>query len=90
MQIELKVDGHPSGRMTLKRRNQNDMGFQDYPPGGPLFGNDDAGKFYRAVAQELANLTSQGHDVQYHDIQSLDDFPAKAVVEFAIRKPTGQ
>lgn len=84
MQIELKVEYHLSGRFTLKRRDQNDMSFKDFPVGGLLFGNDNAAKFYRAVAQEIANLAREGHEVEYRDVQSLDDFPTKAVAEFAM------
>lgn len=52
----------------MKRRDQDDRSFKDYPPGGHLWGNDDAAMFYRAVAQEIANLTSQGYEVLYRDI----------------------
>lgn len=80
MQIELKVDTHPSDRLTLKRRNQNDMQFKDYPA-GPLFGNTDAGVFYRAVAQELALLNAQGHVVTYTDTDVNLDAAVEAGTE---------
>lgn len=68
MKTELKVDQHASGRLTLKRRNPNEKAFIDYPP-GPLFGNADLGIFYRAVAQEIADLTEQGYVISYIDTQ---------------------
>lgn len=68
MQIELKVDSHPSGRLTLKHRDYRSESFSDYPAGSPLFGNENPAKFYRAVAREIADLTKQGHQVQYEDV----------------------
>ena len=65
MQIELKVDQHPSGRLTLTERTQLDMVPKDCD--GPLFGNADAGAFYKAVATKLHMLHKAGHDVTYED-----------------------
>lgn len=67
MQIELKVDSHPSGRLTLKSRDHRSESFSDYPAESPLFGNENPAKFYRAVAREIADLSKQGHEVQYED-----------------------
>lgn len=66
MQIELKVSKHPSGRFTLMQRNQNDMSFSDVQEPA-LFGNDDSGQFYKAVAARLARLHAEGHDINYED-----------------------
>lgn len=65
MQIEFKVDHHPSGRFTLKMREQNSMTFSDCK--GQLFGNADAGAFYKAVAQKLYEHHSKGDEIVYHD-----------------------
>lgn len=65
MQIELKVSAHPSGRLTLTERTQMDM--MPHDCGGPLFANDDAGAFYKAVAAKLHMLHKAGHDVTYED-----------------------
>lgn len=45
------------------QRNQNDMGFSDVQEPA-LFGNDDAGLFYKAVAARLARLYAEGHGVR--------------------------
>ncbi len=34
---------------------------------GPLLGNTDKGKFYRAVAAHIAALAAEGHSVTYVD-----------------------
>lgn len=65
MQIEVKVNKHPSGRHTLTERAQVEMTPRDGV--GELFGNADAGSFYRAVAQRLSVLHHEGHILTYHD-----------------------
>lgn len=65
MQIDLKVSKHPSGRLTLTERTQLDIMPHDCD--GPLFGNTDAGAFYKAVALKLHSLHKAGHDVTYED-----------------------
>ncbi|GGZ00618.1 hypothetical protein ACFFTM_09570 [Pseudoduganella plicata] len=65
MQIQLKVDYHPSGRRTLKKRTQNEMMFTDCS--GPLLSNSDVGSFYRAVAAVLYKHHTAGDTVEYDD-----------------------
>lgn len=66
MQIELSVNKHPSGRHTLTERTQMDIAKKDCR--GDLFGNMDAGSFYKAVATKLHMLHQAGHDVTYKDV----------------------
>jgi hypothetical protein len=68
MQIELNVKKHPSGRHTLTERTQLDMTPKDCA--GDLFGNMNAGSFYRAVATKLHTLYQAGHEVTYKDAAS--------------------
>jgi len=65
MQIEYKVNKHPSGRHTLTERTQMDMTPKDC--GGDLFGNMDAGSFYKAVAARLYEAHVAGHEITYTD-----------------------
>lgn len=65
MLIDLKVMRHPSGRLTLTKKEEGDKFPEDCK--GELFGNMDAGSFYRAVAQELHVLNRAGHNVTYSD-----------------------
>jgi hypothetical protein len=65
MQFTLKVHRHPSGRHTLTEQTQLEMTEQDCK--GDLFGNLDAGEFYRAVAMRLNELHNQDHVVNYID-----------------------
>jgi hypothetical protein len=65
MQISFKVDHHPSGRRTLKKRSQNEMMYSDCA--GPLHSNSDAGAFYRAVAAVLYKHHIAGDQVEYED-----------------------
>lgn len=65
MQVELKVRFHPSGRYTLMERSENEIQPRDCT--GPLFGNDDAGTFYKAVALKLAQHVARGDEVSYAD-----------------------
>ena len=65
MQIELNVNKHPSGRYTLTERKQMDIVPMDCE--GDLFGNMDAGSFYKAVAAKLHMLHQDGHEVIYND-----------------------
>lgn len=65
MQISFKVDYHPSGRRTLKKRNQGEAMYSDCA--GPLLTNSDAGAFYRAVAAVLHKHHTAGDHVEYED-----------------------
>lgn len=65
--IELKVEYHPSGRYTLTERSGGNVK-EDCK--GPLFSNDDKGEFYKAVANKIADLASQGVDIDYKDSNS--------------------
>lgn len=69
MKLQLKVDVSATGRHTLKKRAEGETTYQDYHPGpdSRLFGNEDQATFYRAVAQELADLVSQGFSIHYMD-----------------------
>jgi hypothetical protein len=66
MQIQLKVTHHGSGRYTLMRRDQNEISFSDVQDVG-LFGNEDAGGFYKRVAALLGRLSAEGHVIDYDD-----------------------
>lgn len=65
MQIQLKVDYHPTGRRTLKKRTHDQVTFSDCS--GPLLSNADAGSFYRAVAAVLYKHHTTGDTVEYED-----------------------
>lgn len=65
MEIELKVRRHPSGRYTLTEQNSDDKLARDCT--GNLFGNQDQGAFYKAVAAKLSNLYQEGFVVKYVD-----------------------
>lgn len=65
--IEMQVDQHSSGNLTLKERNVGDRMWTDVK-GKPLFVNLDAVSFYRAVARRLANYSRRGITVErYND-----------------------
>ena len=55
--IELQVDWHPSGNLTLKERAVGEMFWTDVKG---LLGKRDAASFYRSVALRLADYASQG------------------------------
>lgn len=65
MRIELKVCKHPSGRYTLTEKSPGEQLPRDCT--GNLFGNTDAGTFYKAVAAKIANLSENGFAVKYSD-----------------------
>ncbi len=65
MMIDLKVSHHPSGNLTLMRKDEGERSYQDC--GGPLRANADAGVFYRSVAQLLHVLHREGHNISYSD-----------------------
>lgn len=65
-QIELTVAWHPSENYTLMQRNDGDVMHTDLK--GALFCNSDAAKFYRAVAQLIADHAHRGYQIVYSDI----------------------
>lgn len=65
MLIELKVRKHPSGNLTLMRKDEGERLYQDCD--GTLLLNSDAGVFYRAVAHMLHVLHREGHNISYID-----------------------
>jgi len=67
MKIELKVSQHPGGRLTLTEKTQNQRMPSDCM--GALLANDDAGSFYRAVAEKIYLLHSQGCEIVYMDVR---------------------
>jgi hypothetical protein len=64
-ETKLKVSWHGSGRYTLQRRDPGERVYKDQS--GALFGNTDAGSFYRAVARLLAALAREGVPFVYQD-----------------------
>ena len=65
MLIDLKVSRHPSGALTLMRKDEGERLFRDCE--GPLRLNKDGASFYRAVAHTLHVLHREGHNVSYVD-----------------------
>lgn len=65
MHIEFVVAKHPSGNLTLTRRQEGHSHATDCS--GALFGNGDAGSFYRAVAALLAETHREGSTFTYRD-----------------------
>lgn len=53
-QIEVRVEYHPCGRLTLKERNAGEKIWADVKAEG-LYGNTNATSFYQQVAKRLAN-----------------------------------
>lgn len=72
MRIDLVVNQHPSGRLTLTEQTLADRLPRDCA--GDLFGNADPGSFYRATAQRIAELQGPGVEVTYKDIADTDAF----------------
>ncbi|MHB0873760.1 MAG: hypothetical protein ACYC2J_11370 [Acidithiobacillus ferrooxidans] len=65
--IEVRVDSHPSGRLTLKERNIGELMWSDVADQG-LLGNLNHVSFYRQVARRLANHAQKGIQVvNYND-----------------------
>jgi len=65
MLIDLKVSRHPSGNLTLMRKDEGECMYRDCE--APLFANPDAAEFYRTVAHMLHVLHREGHSVSYAD-----------------------
>jgi hypothetical protein len=66
---ELKVDWHPSGRRTLKEREDGDRMYHD------LFSVLDAGEFYRKVVLEVATRLVEHQHVTFHDTHADHEDP---------------
>lgn len=66
-QIFVKVCFHAgSGRYTLAEKQGEEQTFTDCK--GELFGNTDAVRFYKAVAQRIAERGGDGYSVVFKDI----------------------
>lgn len=65
MIIDLKVSRHPSGNLTLMRKDEGESSYKDCV--GLLRANSDAGSFYREVALMLHQLHRDGHNISYRD-----------------------
>ena len=57
--IEMHVDCHSSGRLTLKERAPSETMWNDITE-EKLFGNNDAVSFYRAVSKRMADYAAKG------------------------------
>lgn len=64
--IELQIDHHPSGRYTLKMREDGDGMFQDCRDEHKLFGNLEKGDFLEAVYRRIKALLDSGRQVKLH------------------------
>lgn len=72
LKIEVQVDSHPTGNLTLKERQQGEAMWVDISEEG-LFANDDPASFYKKVAQRLAAHSQKGVQI----ISYTDTTPAK-------------
>lgn len=64
--IELRVSFHPSGNYTLTEKSPTGGAPKDCT--GDLFVNSDAGSFYKAVAQKIADFHRNGIPFVYVDM----------------------
>lgn len=62
-----KVSHHISGRLTLMVSQNELTGYSDVLSPTGLTGNGDALMFYRLVATHFAQLSKEGHQVEYAD-----------------------
>ena len=68
--IEIQVDSHPSGRLTLKEKASGTQGWEDAHAEG-LIGNPNHEDFYRRVARRLAEYAAADTKVvKYSDSQA--------------------
>ena len=58
-QIDVQIDHHPSGNLTLKERNVGEVMWGDVKAQG-LWTNSDAASFYQQVAGRLASHAQAG------------------------------
>ena len=70
--IEMKVDYHPSGNRTLKKRVSGQDMYKDCAPDSGLFANNDVGAFYRAVCSEVIRHLEDGSRVVLRDTKIGD------------------
>jgi len=57
--IDVQIDHHPSGNLTLKERNIGEVMWSDVKTQG-LWANSDAASFYQHVAGRLASHAQAG------------------------------
>ena len=62
IEYQLQIDHHPSGNRTLKKRKVGESTWSDLRSDG-LFANSDPAIFYKAVADYVVLLSSNGHKV---------------------------
>ncbi len=67
MTIELQVDRHPSGNLTLKQRVKGEAMWADILKPSGVWANSDHTEFYRVTARYIAELSNQGHTLSYRD-----------------------
>lgn len=67
MNLELQVDRHPGGRLTLKQREKGEAIWKDITEPKGVWANDDHATFYRVTARYIGELSAQGHMVNYRD-----------------------
>lgn len=62
-----KVSYHPSGNRTLVVSENELTGYDHVHSSAGLIANGDALMFYRLVATHIAQLSKEGHQVEYTD-----------------------
>lgn len=62
IEYQLQIDHHPSGNLTLKWRKVGRQMWSDLRSEG-LFANPDPASFYKAVANYVVLLSSNGHKI---------------------------
>ncbi|HEN8735877.1 TPA: hypothetical protein U8207_004325 [Pseudomonas putida] len=67
MNIELQVDRHPGGNLTLKQREKGTAMWADIREPSGVWATGDQATFYRVTARYIAELLDQGHTVKYRD-----------------------
>lgn len=67
MNIELQVDRHPSGNLTLKQRVAGEAMWVDVLEPSGVWANSDHAEFYRVTARYIYELSAQGHKLNYRD-----------------------
>ncbi|MCY3788911.1 MAG: hypothetical protein OXH63_08995 [Gemmatimonadetes bacterium] len=65
--VELKIDHHPSGRHTLKKRVSGQQMYQDCSGSPGLFGNVDKLEFLKAYCSKVKKHMEDGSRVILHD-----------------------
>ncbi|WP_052719956.1 hypothetical protein [Pseudomonas ogarae] len=67
MNLELQVDWHPSGNLTLKQRVAGEAMWTDIREPSGVWANSDHAEFYRVTARYIYELSTQGHKLNYRD-----------------------